>query len=667
MNCSAILENDVLILENSRIRREYAWNHGHLISRALVDKQTGHAWDLIGEESDCALPNENGVKGEGVLDVSEYPGDSVSPPHLRADITAVIGGIEIRRTFRIYPDCPAIASDFYLRGTSEAQWTKRSDSVGDLGNIEDFYKGDRTIPAPIMERIVMASGHRSVETVQFYDVTDWRNNLVATHSILPYTRTTLLNGNLLLLRNSFDRGGLFILKEGPCSDVQLAPPGFDFFVTDTQIALVGLGVDSDDVTSDGWTRCYGCVTGVADSSEEDILFALREYQDCLRIRKPGRDHMIMLNTWGDRGQDGKISESFCLAELEAGHQLGITHFQIDDGWQSGQSSNSAFAGGSLENIWERDDYWVPHPDRFPNGLDTVLARAKELGIELCLWFNPSADDDYANWERDADSLIGLYEKYGIRTFKIDGVKIFTKLCDIRMRAFLDKVCQATNNEAVFNLDVTASRRYGYHYFNTYGNIFVENRYTDMGSYYPHRTLRNLWMLSRYVPAQLLQFEFLNVWRNRDKYADDDPLAPGNVPFDYAFATTMMSQPLAWFEGTGLPDEAFDIAPMIRTYLDHQIAIHGGTILPIGEEPSGASWTGFQSVGEQGGYIAIYRELTDRPSARMKLWKTKGARLSFTLIAGKGADFEVDVDASGDVEFALPDEFSFGLYKYSIKR
>ena len=52
-----------------------------------------------------------------------------------------------------------------------------------------------------------------------------------------------------------------------------------------------------------------------------------------------------------------------------------------------------------------------------------------------------------------------------------------------------------------------------------------NRYTDWGNYYPYRTLRNLWMLSRYVPAEKMQIEFLNKWRNADKYDAADLLPP----------------------------------------------------------------------------------------------------------------------------------------------
>ena len=62
------------------------------------------------------------------------------------------------------------------------------------------------------------------------------------------------------------------------------------------------------------------------------------------------------------------------------------------------------------------------------------------------------------------------------------------------------------------------------------------------------------MLSSYVPTQKIQLEFLNKWRNSDKYGDD-PYAPSNYSFDYVFAITMPCQPLAWFETTGLPKEA----------------------------------------------------------------------------------------------------------------
>ena len=80
----------------------------------------------------------------------------------------------------------------------------------------------------------------------------------------------------------------------------------------------------------------------------------------------------------------------------------------------------------------------------------------------------------------------LYREYGIRVFKIDGLSIPTKKAETNLRKFFDTVLEKTDNQVVFNLDVTAGRRGGYNMFNEYGNIFLENRYTDWGNYYPTR-------------------------------------------------------------------------------------------------------------------------------------------------------------------------------------
>lgn len=98
-------------------------------------------------------------------------------------------------------------------------------------------------------------------------------------------------------------------------------------------------------------------------------------------------------------------------------------------------------------------------------------------------------------------------------------------------------------------DITAEQRMGYLAAREYGTLFVENRYTDFGNYYPHRTLRNLWMLARYVPAQRMLFELLNPARNTERYRAD-PLAPGRYTADYLFASVMAAQPLLWMELSG---------------------------------------------------------------------------------------------------------------------
>ena len=79
---------------------------------------------------------------------------------------------------------------------------------------------------------------------------------------------------------------------------------------------------------DSWTRVYGCVTGVYTGDEQEALTALRLYQKQLRHHTAAQDEMIMLNTWGDRSQDAKIDEAFCLAELDRAAGLAVQPAKI---------------------------------------------------------------------------------------------------------------------------------------------------------------------------------------------------------------------------------------------------------------------------------------------------------------------------------------------------
>ncbi|MBC8033760.1 MAG: alpha-galactosidase [Chitinophagaceae bacterium] len=663
--CFATLKDSVLTIGNSLISRMYDWNNGHIISKSITDRKAGYTWQLDGSKPDGFIPGTDG-QSNGTFSVEDVAATSIAPAYLKVNITASLGSVQVKRVFRLYPDCPAIACELYYKGKTQAAWESTLANQATLGNIENAAALKESNSAtPIVERLGITGNYLKAKAVQFYDITDRNNNLVLENTQYAYKTESLLHGNLLLLSDFSDRG-LFILKEAPNANVQVAYPGYDFFVKAGEVKVAGPGMRSSDLNEAEWTRGYSIVTGLA-SRSVDLAKALRIYQNNVRIRKPGRDIMIMMNTWGDRSQDKKVGEKFALDELRAAARLGITHFQLDDGWQTGRSANSAFSGGSFNRIWDNPDYWKPDPVKFPNGLAPVVRLGKELGIEVCLWFNPSNDDDLANWRKDADALIYLYRTYSIRTFKIDGVRITSKQSDINFRKMFTAVLEATNNEAVFNLDATAGRRYGYHYFNEYGNIFLENRYTDWTNYYPHWTLRNLWMLSKYIPAQTLQIEFLNNFRNSKLYPPNDPLAPSKIPFEYTFAVTMMAQPLAWFEATGLPEEAFGIAPVIRKYRTIQKDIHAGMIFPIGQEPSGKSWSGFESVQKNNsGYVLVFRELNNQPVFAMETSLPEGSSIQFEPVLGKGKSFLAKVQRGGKVSFNLPSPLSYCLYRYKIK-
>lgn len=331
----------------------------------------------------------------------------------------------------------------------------------------------------------------------------------------------------------------------------------------------------------------------------------------------------------------------------------------------GKSPNSKSGKGSFKDIWKDSLYWTPDPVKFPQGLDRVVAKARRLNMRIGLWFNPSIQNEFADWQKDAEAVLSLWRRYGITIFKIDGLQIPTKLAEQRLRNFFDEVTRQSGGNVIFNLDATAGRRGGYNMFNEYGNIFLENRYTDWGNYYPYQTLRNLWQLSAYVPAERLQVEFLNKWRNTSKY-DDDPFAPARYSMDYLFAITMMAQPLAWMEASNLPDEAYSMGKTIKQYTRWQLQLHQGIILPIGEVPSGRSWTGFQSItDDHSGFLLVFREDNDRVSTRMALRLAKGTTLRLRPLIGDGKAETLTTDDEGHVSLSLPRPNDFCLYQYKI--
>lgn len=659
----ACLEGDTLRMGNAQIERCMLWNSGNPITVYLRDKINGQKLCTKGTNPDFALVKGDPEKAR--FSAKIIPSNGIHPTYLEASVMCSYGSLSVERKYKIYANCPAIACDTYLKGRLEGFNHVVAQSNVDRKNIESTSDMNIGVQTPTLDRLQLDGNHWKVRTVEFFDYTDWNDNLVTEREWFPYRRNTF-KGNLLFANDELGGKGFFFLKEAPCSSTQLHYNGSDFVADFSDFMVVGFGITASDIQEEEWTRLYGCVTGVYTGGEREALMALRKYQKQLRLQTAKQDEMIMLNTWGDRSQDAKIDEKFCLTELDKAARLGVTVFQLDDGWQSGKSPNSKTAGGSFKDIWKNQDYWTPNSIKFPRGLKSIVEKGKKLGIRIGLWFNPSVQNDFADWQKDADVIIGLYHQYGIECFKIDGLQIPTKKAEKNLRKLFDKVLEQTQHHIIFNLDATAGRRGGYHFMNEYGNIFLENRYTDWGNYYPYRTLRNLWQLSRYVPAEKLQVEFLNKWRNHDKYASDDIFAPQHYSFDYLFAITLAAQPLAWMEASNLPESAFSKFVVLDMYKKMQLQFHQGIILPIGEEPSGRSWTGFQSISdEHTGYVIVYREDNSRSSGRMKTWLSAGEKVSFVPVYGSGTSFTTEVNWEREVVFSLPNKNDFTIYQYNI--
>lgn len=346
--------------------------------------------------------------------------------------------------------------------------------------------------------------------------------------------------------------------------------------------------------------------------------ALQDYQRSVRPYVPGRDGVFMSNTWGDRSQDARVCESFMLKEVEAAAELGLDAVQIDDGWQKGKSINAVNIGtnGIFVGFWRANPhFWEPDEKKFPDGFGNVAKAAKEKGLSLGLWFCPDSADDAASWERDAALMLDYHRRFGVDYFKLDSMRTTSKLAFSRQRMLFERIMKETNGRLVIDLDVTADKRPGYFGILEAGPLFVENRYTDWHTYWPHLTLRSLWSLTEVVDPVRLRIEVLNPERNKEKYFGD-PLAPANYPPETLFAIAMTASPLGWFETQSLsPDTMRAWRPVVAAWKREREAMAACNVFNVGAKPDGLSWTGFVSVPRRAGapgYALFFRELSKSP-------------------------------------------------------
>ena len=419
---------------------------------------------------------------------------------------------------------------------------------------------------------------------------------------------------------------------------------------------------------DGESKCivklvpsYSSAVGIGQT--EEIWDHYMRYCDCFGSNK-NKELFVMSNTWGDRSQDTRVCESFILEELDRAKLMGVDIMQIDDGWQKGISANSLRkSGGAWEGYYDYDcDFWQVDPIRFPNGLTPIVKKAEECGVEVGLWFSPDSSRDFANVEQDIKIILSLYKKYGIRHFKLDGIKIRNKLCEKRLIHLLESVSEQSGGNIQFNLDVTAEDRFGYLYEQQFGTLFVENRYSDWGNYYPHCTFRNLWDLAGVLPGRRLQMELLNVRRNREKYAGS-PFAPDGYSIDYLFATVMVANPLVWAELTGFCDEDADLlGKMLSLYKPYKKELYSCRIIPIGKRPNGMSFSGYQceSADGSGGHLILFRETTKEDTYTFALPRKVSDGSLMTVYQSA----EAQIEAAGDkIKVTLPSPRSFVWLKY----
>ncbi|MFA7185306.1 MAG: hypothetical protein WC082_10450, partial [Victivallales bacterium] len=362
-----------------------------------------------------------------------------------------------------------------------------------------------------------------------------------------------------------------------------------------------------------------------------------------------------------------VSEDFLLAEIAASGEIHATHYQVDDGWQKGRALSEL----SINNRNIQPGFWEISKPHLPHGFNKLLISAQNSNIQLALWVAPSFNCEYRDWRKFADILFEFYEKYHIKMFKIDAVKIRTKEAEDNLEKLLKSLRERSNGEIFFNLDTTNGQRPGYFMFLEYGNIFLENRYLCRIAgcqYHPESTLNNLWRLSKYMRPQILQIEVADP--NAicyEAYKGKLFAAPDVYPPEYWLAIAMFANPLIWLAPSRLTKESKKIfREMIDLHLKYRKQIFEEEIYPLGEEPSGKALTGFISTNMAGskGFILAFREIKASESAVWDIPFVQNPAVKIKRVAGN-AGGKINCIEAGKFQVKLDREAAYLMVEFSV--
>ena len=501
--------------------------------------------------------------------------------------------------------------------------------------------------------------HIKATSVVCLDQTDIRDNLMAVDErlLMAYDTRFTLSASALDCRDVLTGDGLVFVRLAPMPASR--PEPVEDFVLDgagRQVALLANGYPLVELAYRG-----------GDAGRQRAVVA---FQRAIRPYRAGRDGILLSNTWGGGNRDTRINQEFLLKEIEAGAKIGVDVIQIDDGWESGRTSNSerkALAG--KEKVW--NGYWAADPDfwkedreRFPDGLEFLVKRAAEKGMRFGLWYGPDSSNDAVNWEKDVNCLLDFHRRLGIDYFKLDSMKLFTPLALTRNRMMFDRLQEESGGALVFDLDCTAEIRPGFLGLLDVGPMFVENRYTRKPIYWPHHTLKNLWDLSHLIDPVRLRMEFNNPDTNHDNYGDS-PLGHGKYRPDALFATVMAASPLAWMELSDVSEKSIAaLAPLVKTWKAERARWHGGVIHPVGNRPDGVSWTGFvsEAADGRGGYALLFRELNASEDFTLDLAPIFGeCRLKAESVIGGRGKAALD---GARLAVTIPEKLDFVWVKFA---
>ncbi|TKG95441.1 hypothetical protein EYV94_08335 [Puteibacter caeruleilacunae] len=519
-----------------------------------------------------------------------------------------------------------------------------------------------------VELMTVAGVGPDFKAIGYYNDTQHRNT--AETPILKEKKFTGIGVHKINWANavfaaSGDKGVVLVKESHKCVNQQGVNTG-EFVITPDQLLVTGAGLDSTHINTE-FQPCWATWSIAYKGNFDAGKLALKTFDRYRYPIDPNRDIYIMSNTWGseDAGFNSKYAsrEENILNEIDVANELGIDLLQIDDGWQGlGYNNWRTVASANYKNNKKGTRQILPNGtayEVYPEGWRNVRAKAADKGIKLGLW---------AASHIPYEDLVYNYQQGDFRSYKLDFAKLRTYEILREFETRVRKFVISTNHKVRVNWDVTENPpRIGYYFGREYGNIYLENRkplQPENVVYHPWLVLRDAWHVAKYTNLNKFQVTYQNVDRVNRKVSD-----AWKYNHDYCLAATLMGSPIFFQELHLLSDKAKqEIKPLIDVYKSQREAMYAGYVFAIGEEPTNASWSGFQNYNPttKTGYLTIFRERKNEESEKeIELHFAQNKRIVLTDLM-TGETQEQTLGKSGNVTLALDKPGTFLFLKYEMK-
>jgi alpha-galactosidase len=149
-------------------------------------------------------------------------------------------------------------------------------------------------------------------------------------------------------------------------------------VTDAALTRVAIGINDWDFT---WRlnpgETFTTPASLAGYTRGGFGAASRALHDYARSLLPHglKPHPVLYNSW--EAVFFEVNEASQITVAERAAAMGVELFVMDDGWFHRRAVDNAGLG----------DWW-PDEKKFPNGLQPLIKRVNELGMEFGLWLEP---------------------------------------------------------------------------------------------------------------------------------------------------------------------------------------------------------------------------------------------------------------------------------------